>query len=70
MKKMGTHIAPMHPFVAKGPFVKWGVDFMTWYPASISRNRYIIVAIEYLTKWVEAMPSFSNMKIWMPYSCF
>jgi hypothetical protein len=41
-------------------FTKWGVDFMTCHPASARGHRYIIVVIDYFTKWVEAMPTFSN----------
>lgn len=33
---------------------------MTCHPTSIVGHMYIIVAIEYFMKWVEAMPTFSN----------
>jgi len=42
------------------PFTKWGVDFMTCHPDSARGNLYIIVFVDYFTKWVEAMPTFNN----------
>nr|GEU80725.1 reverse transcriptase domain-containing protein [Tanacetum cinerariifolium] len=35
-------------------FVIWGIDFMGPFPFSIG-NKYILVAVDYLSKWVEAM---------------
>jgi transposase InsO family protein len=46
--------------VSVGPFLKWGIDFMTCHPHSAGGHGYIIVAIDYFTKWVEAMPTFDN----------
>jgi len=40
--------------------MKWGIDFMTCNPHSARGHHYIIVAIDYFTKWVEAMPTFNN----------
>nr|GEZ27646.1 reverse transcriptase domain-containing protein [Tanacetum cinerariifolium] len=34
-------------------FDVWGIDFMRSFPSS-RRNKYILVAIDYLSKWVEA----------------
>nr|GEW16374.1 reverse transcriptase domain-containing protein [Tanacetum cinerariifolium] len=34
-------------------FNVWGIDFMGLFPSS-SGNKYILVAVEYLSKWVEA----------------
>jgi hypothetical protein len=57
---MPTHSAPMFSVIAIGPFTKWGIDFTTFHPNSARGHRYIIVAVEYFTKWVETMPTFSN----------
>jgi hypothetical protein len=46
--------------VSVGPFAKWGIDFMTCHPHSVRGHGYIIVAIDYFTKWAEAMPTFDN----------
>jgi transposase InsO family protein len=42
--------------------VKWGIDFMTCHPHSAGGHGYIIVVIDYFTKWVEAMPTFNNTR--------
>nr|GEW08121.1 DNA-directed DNA polymerase [Tanacetum cinerariifolium] len=34
-------------------FDVWGIDFMSPFPSS-RRNKYILVAVDYLSKWVEA----------------
>jgi hypothetical protein len=46
--------------VSVGPFGKWGIDFMTFHPHSAQGHGYIIVAVDYFTKWDEAMPTFDN----------
>ena len=52
----------MHPVVSVGPFTKWGINFMTCNPRSSRGHGYIIVAVDYFTKWVEAMPTFDNTR--------
>ena len=49
-----------HPFISVGPFSKWGIDFMHCKPTSAGGHRYIIVAIDYFTKWTEAMPTYAE----------
>jgi hypothetical protein len=48
--------------VSIGPFTKWGIDFMTCHPHLAGGHGYIIVAIDYFTKWAEAMPTFENTR--------
>jgi hypothetical protein len=48
--------------VSVGPFAKRGIDFMTCHPHSVGGHGYIIVAIDYFTKWVEATPTFDNTR--------
>ncbi|VFR02773.1 unnamed protein product [Cuscuta campestris] len=38
------------------PFVRWGVDLVGALPKGTANVRYVIVAIDYFTKWVEAVP--------------
>ena len=58
---MRTHPALLHPVVTMGRFSKWVIDYMTINPPSSNGNHYIILAVEYFTKWVEAIPTFKKM---------
>ena len=44
---------PLTSIVAVEPFDIWGIDFMGPFPKSKGKE-YILVAIDYVTKWVEA----------------
>jgi hypothetical protein len=57
---MRAHPAPMFPIITVGPFTKWGIDYTTCHPPSARGHHYIIVAVDYFTKWVEAMPTFKD----------
>ena len=48
---------PLHPVITVGPFAKWCIDFMTCNPHSAEGHAYIIVAIDYFTKWAEEIPT-------------
>jgi hypothetical protein len=57
---MRAQLAPMFPDIVVGPLTKWGIDFTTCHPASARGHHYIIVVVDYFTKWVKAMPTFNN----------
>jgi hypothetical protein len=57
---MHAHPTLLHPIVVVGPFTKYGIDFMMGLPASATGHNYIIVAIDYFTKWTEEIPRYSN----------
>jgi hypothetical protein len=59
-QKMRADLSPMFPIITVGPFTKWGIDYTTCNPPSTMGHRYIIVAIDYFTKWVKAMPTFKD----------
>eukprot|EP00253_Pinus_taeda_P019291 PITA_19291 len=59
-RKMRAHLDPLFPVVTVGPFTKWGIDFTTCNPPSAANHKYIIVAVDYFTKWAEAMPTYNN----------
>ena len=59
---MHAHPAPLHPVVTVGPFSKWAIDYMTINPPSSNGHHYIIVAVDYFTKWAEEIPTFDNME--------
>ena len=50
----------MHLVVSVRPFSKWSIDFMTYNPRSSGGHGYIIVAVDYFTKWAKVMPTFNN----------
>ena len=52
---------PLTPIVPLAPFEKWGIDFIgPINPVSARKNRYIILATDYATKWVEARSTKRN----------
>jgi hypothetical protein len=59
-QKIRSHPTHLHHVVSVGPFAKWGIDFMTCHPHLAGGHGYIIVAVDYFTKRVEAMPTFDN----------
>eukprot|EP00253_Pinus_taeda_P006912 PITA_06912 len=59
-RKMRAPAAPLHPVVTAGPFAKWGIDYVTCNPRSAGGHGYIIVAVDYFTKWAEAMPTLNE----------
>jgi hypothetical protein len=50
----------MFSIITVGAFTKWGIDYTTCHPTSARGHHYIIVAVEYFTKWVKAMPTFKD----------
>jgi hypothetical protein len=52
--------SPSSPNHYRGPFTKWGVDFVDCNPTSAGGHQHIIVVIDYFTKWVEAMPTMKS----------
>lgn len=57
--KMHAPPTHLHHVIIVGPFSKWGIDYMTCNPRSAEGHGYIIVVVDYFTKWVEAMPTYS-----------
>lgn len=47
---------PLCPILTQAPFEKWGLDFVRPISplASHTNARYILVAIDFLTKWTKA----------------
>eukprot|EP00253_Pinus_taeda_P015163 PITA_15163 len=49
---------PLKLIHARGPFQQWGLDFIGEInPHSSGQHRWILVAIGYFTKWIEAIPN-------------
>ena len=51
-----THQPPeeLYSFVVLWPFVQWGLDILGPFPLAKAQKKFLIVAYEYFTKWVEA----------------
>ncbi|CAM8940841.1 unnamed protein product [Rhodiola kirilowii] len=50
------HEMPQQSILPVEIFDVWGIDYMGPFPSSY-RNQYILVAVDYLSKWVEAVAS-------------
>jgi len=62
-QKLGSiskrHMMPLNPILVIEIFDCWGIDFMGSFPPSFG-FLYILVAIDYVSKWIEAIPSRNN----------
>ncbi|XP_011074079.1 uncharacterized protein LOC105158875 [Sesamum indicum] len=45
---------PVEPIKIACPFDQWGIDIVGPFPPAPAQKKFIIVAVEYFTKWVEA----------------
>ena len=53
---------PLQRMMGASAFAKWGIDFVgPIYPEAVhTHTEYIIVATDYVTKWVEAKATIKN----------
>ena len=42
-------------FFCPWPFAKWGIDIIGSLPTAHKKLKFIVVAVDYLTKWAEAI---------------
>ncbi|XP_064967019.1 uncharacterized protein LOC135613950 [Musa acuminata AAA Group] len=47
---------PLTPIDCAWPFAQWGLDLLGPFPPASGQRKYIIVGVDYFTKWVEAEP--------------
>ncbi|GJZ42506.1 reverse transcriptase domain-containing protein [Tanacetum coccineum] len=45
---------PLTPITASWPFYKWGIDIAGPFPEGPGKVKFLIVAMDYFTKWIEA----------------
>ena len=50
---------PLNPILEVEIFDVWDIDFMGPFPNSFG-NQFILVAVDYVSKWVEAVPTKTN----------
>ncbi|PKA50172.1 hypothetical protein AXF42_Ash020117 [Apostasia shenzhenica] len=46
----------LKPINLSWPFAVWGLDFLGPMPTTIRRYKWILVAVDYFTKWIEVKP--------------
>ena len=44
----------LNPLSSPWPFAQWGLDIVRTFPNAVGNKRYLLVGIDYFTKWVEA----------------
>ncbi|GAV59340.1 rve domain-containing protein [Cephalotus follicularis] len=68
-------LEPLTSITAPWPFAQWGMDFIGPLPVATGQKKYLIVAVDYFTKCVEAEPlatiTYKNAKslIWKSIIC-
>ena len=53
------HLVPaeeLFSVMSPWPFSKWGIDLLGPFPLASGQVKYLIVAIDYFTKWIKAEP--------------
>jgi transposase InsO family protein len=49
---------PLKPISVEAPFRQWGLDFIgEIHSQSSAQHKWILIAIDYFTKWIEAVPT-------------
>ena len=44
----------LNPISSPRPFAQWGLDIVGPFPRVTRNQRFVLVAVDYFTKWVEA----------------
>ena len=56
---------PLHAIVVFAPLEKWGIDVVGALPKTQSGKEFILVATNYMTKWVEVMAISLIKRSWL-----
>ena len=46
----------LNPLSSPWPFAQWGLDIVGPFPKAVGNKKYLLVGIDYFTKWVEVEP--------------
>ena len=46
----------LNPLSSLWPFAQWGLDIVEPFPKAVGNKKYLLVGINYFTKWVKAEP--------------
>ena len=46
----------LNPLSSRWPFTQWGLDIVGPFPKVVGNKKYLLVGIDYFTKWVETKP--------------
>ena len=54
------------PMTAPWPFTQWGLDIMGPFPTTVWQLKFLVVGIDYFTKWVEteALATIMEKNVW------
>ena len=44
----------LNPVSSLWPFAQWGLDILSPFPRATGNRRFVLVAVDYFTKWAEA----------------
>nr|GEZ56396.1 reverse transcriptase domain-containing protein [Tanacetum cinerariifolium] len=54
--KAGRYAEKLTPITSPWPFYNWGIDIAGPFSEGLGKVKFLIVAIDYFTKWIEARP--------------
>jgi transposase InsO family protein len=60
---MKTAPEKLTPLTSLWPFAKWGVDIVGPMPLGKGSRKFLVVAVDYFTKWVEALAAITTTNI-------
>ncbi|XP_017441100.1 uncharacterized protein LOC108346536 [Vigna angularis] len=55
-KNLNLPPVELHSLMSPWPFAQWGMDVVGPFPVGRAQKRFLLVAIDYFTKWIEAEP--------------
>ena len=56
---------PQQPITSFGPFEKWGIDAIGPLSRTAAGKEYILVGVDYMTRWAEASPTSRPARMWL-----